>query len=405
MNVIKLKTSLLDFNKKTWTVLAGALSSFKRNNGLTAASSLAFSAMLALIPTLFLLTSLLSMAIGSSSQALARTQEMMTRFLPAYSQDIMNEVRFISSHRGTIGLVNVLVLFWSLTPFVADMRLILRSIFKKKRGRPFLLEKLIDVAVSMAFLAGLSAVAVVGVALRIMERTNPLSLFPAYLEGSVPFLLVTGVVFLLYYTFAPRMRLRYLATGALATTLLWFAMRPAFHLFLSYNPGYGYAFGSFKSLFVVIIWIYVSLAIFLFGAEIAEGMNRKETVFIKCLMEGNRNVPASVMERYVVRYERGSVIFNEGDPGGGMFSVLCGRVGIKRNDKVIAEIASGKCFGEMSFLLAAPRVATAIALEDVELVTLNSENIGKMMNEFPEFVIDMLRDLAMRLRETNKLID
>jgi membrane protein len=405
MNIIRIKNGMFDLLKKIWTILSGSVSSFKRNNGLTAASSLAFSAMLALIPTLFLFTSLLSIAIGSSAQALARTQEMMTKLLPAYSQDIMREVRFIASNKGTIGLVNLVVLFWTLTPFVADMRVILGTIFKKSPGRPYFLEKLIDVAVSMAFLIGLSAVAIAGVALRVMEKTSSLRLIPQYLESSVPFVLVSSVVFLLYVTFAPRMRICYLATGALVTTLIWFAMRPAFHLFLSFNPGYGYAFGSFKSLFVVIIWIYVSLAIFLFGAEVANGLNRKETVFIKCLMEGKRNVPASIIGKYVVRYERGSVIFQEGDPGGGMFSVLSGRVGIKKNDKVIAEIMSGKCFGEMSFLLAAPRVATAIALEDVELVTINSENISKMMNEFPEFVVDLLRDLAIRLRETNKLID
>jgi membrane protein len=257
----------------------------------------------------------------------------------------------------------------------------------------------------MAFLIGLSAVAIAGVALQVMEKTSSFRLIPQYLESLVPFVLVSTVAFLLYVTFAPRMRIRYLATGALVTTLIWFAMRPAFHLFLSFNPGYGYAFGSFKSLFVVIIWIYVSLAIFLFGAEVASGLNRKETVFIKCLMEGKRNVPSSIIEKYVVRYGRGSVIFVEGDPCGGMFSVLSGRVGIHKNEKVIAEITEGKCFGEMSFLLAAPRVATAIALEDVELVTVNSENINNLMNEYPGFVIDMLRDLAIRLRETNKLID
>ena len=49
-------------------------------------------------------------------------------------------------------------------------------------------------------------------------------------------------------------------------------MTPAFHLFITYNPGYGFAFGSFKSLFVVIIWIDYSLVVFLFGAEITASL-------------------------------------------------------------------------------------------------------------------------------------
>jgi CRP/FNR family transcriptional regulator len=68
-------------------------------------------------------------------------------------------------------------------------------------------------------------------------------------------------------------------------------------------------------------------------------------------------------------------------------------------------VTEGKCFGEMSFLLSTPRVVMAIALEDVELVEISNENINNLMNEYPEFVVEMLRDLAERVRETNKLID
>jgi membrane protein len=330
---LRIKQASSDHVKKSWFIFSEAMSSFVRNNDLTAASSLAFSAMLALIPTLFLLTYLLSMAIGSSVQALARTQEMMTKLLPAYSQDIVKEVRFLASHKGAIGLVNMVVLFWSLTPFVADMRLILGTIFRKKPDRPFLLEKLFDVTVSMVFLIGLSVVAVAGVTLRFLEKASALNLIPAYIQDIAPLFVVTAVAFLCYYALAPRMRMRYLVAGALVASLIWFTMRPVFHLFLTYNPGYGYAFGSFKSLFVVIIWIYASLVIFLIGAEIAESLNRKETVFIKRLMEGKRNVPSTVFEKYVVRYGRGGIIFHEGDAGGEMFSVLKGREGSTRTTR------------------------------------------------------------------------
>ncbi len=254
--------------KKFWFVLSEALSSFRKNNDLTAASSLAFYAMLALIPALYLLTFLLGAVIGSSAQAFRKTQELMSQFVPAYSQVILKEVGFITSHRGAIGFVNLFVLFWSITPFVSELRLSLGTIFPKGPSRHFLLEKLFDMAISIVFLIGLSAVAVAGVVLNLMERIQPLRLLPIYLEEIAPFIVVTGVVFSLYFTFSSKMRIRQLIMGSLVTSLLWFAMRPVFHLFLTYNPGYGFAFGSFKSLFVVIIWIYYSLVAFLFGAEI-----------------------------------------------------------------------------------------------------------------------------------------
>jgi hypothetical protein len=205
--------------------------------------------------------------------------------------------------------------------------------------------------------------------------------------------------------FSAKVRLRELLIGSLVTSLLWFTMTPAFHLFLTYNPGYGFAFGSFQSLFVVIIWIYYSLVVFLFGAEIAASLGRDETVFLKKLLEGKKNVPSGIIGKYVVQYEKGSVIFNEGEPGQMMYGVLKGTVQVRKGDTVIGTIPVGKCFGAMSFLLSTTRTATATALEDVELVIIASDNIDKMMNEYPEFVIEILREIATRLRETNKAVD
>jgi hypothetical protein len=182
-------------------------------------------------------------------------------------------------------------------------------------------------------------------------------------------------------------------------------MTPAFNLFLTYNPGYGFAFGSFKSLFVVIIWIYYSLVVFLFGAEIAACLGRGETIFLKTLMEGKKSVPEAVIGKYVVSYEKGAVVFQEGDPGNVMFGVIKGTVALSKGDKMIGLIPKGKCFGAMSLLLSSPRMATARALEDVELVTISNENIDHLMNEYPEFVMEILREIAVRLREANRVVD
>jgi membrane protein len=394
-----------EFLKRLRALFIEVAATFTRNKDLTAASSLAFSATLALIPTLFLLTFVLSAAIGSSGRALAKTQELLSQIIPAYSQDILREVSFITAHMGTIGLVNGLVLLWSVTPLVADLRISLGTIFRKKPSRPFLLEKLFDVAISIVFMAGLSAIAAAGIIFSLIEKKSRLHLSLGHLNGIAPFFFVTGIVFLLYFAFSPKVRIHYLAIGALLTSLLWLTMTPAFHLFLTYNPGYGFAFGSFKSLFVVIIWIYYSLAVFLLGAEVAACLGREETVFIKHLMEGKTNVPSRVIGKFVARYEQGSTIFSEGDPGNELFCVLKGSVSIQKGDRVVGVIPAGKCFGGISFLLSTPRAAMAVALEEVELVSLGNENINKLMNEYPEFVVEMLRDMALRLREANKLVD
>ena len=394
-----------DFFKKAKIVLSEAFSSFRTNNDLSAASSLAFSATLALIPSILLLTVVLGAAIGSSARAMARTQELLTPLIPAYSQDILREVQFISSHVGAIGFLNALVLLWSVTPLVADMRVSLGTVFRKKRTRPFLLEMLFDVAISIVFLVGLSAVAISGIVFTLVEKWSHLHLALGYLEGAAPFFVITAAVFSLYAVFSGRVRMLHLLTGALATSLLWFVMRPAFHLFLMYNPGYGFAFGSFKSLFVVILWIYCSLVVFLLGAEIAASLGRNETVLIRKQRECGKDVPASIAGRYVLCFEKGGVIFREGDPGNEMYSVLKGNVAMHKGDRELGVVAEGKCFGGVSFFLSSPRSATAVALEDVEVAAINHENINNLMSEHPEFVVEIMRGMARRLREADHPID
>ena len=237
-----MKTVLTDVLRKLRVVVSEAFSSFRKNNDLTAASSLAFSAMLALIPALFLLTSLVGAAVGSSQQALARMQDIVQELIPTYSREILREVQFLTTHTTTIGAVNAVLLLWTITPLVSEMRLVLGIVFKKKAGRPFLLEKLLDVAITIVFLVALSAMAAAGVALALAGRFHAFQFIPAYFGGFLPLLFVAGVVFALYYLFAPRMRTGCFIAGALVTSLLWFMMRPAFTFFLTYNPGYGFAF-------------------------------------------------------------------------------------------------------------------------------------------------------------------
>ena len=162
--------SAIGLLKKIRIVLSEAFSSFRRNKGLTAASSLAFLSTLALIPMLLLLTFLLGALIGSSARALEETQELLKQLVPAYSQVILNELSMIMRHKRAIGVINFFVLFWTVTRLVAGMRISLSTIFQKTTGRPFLLEKLFDVAISILFLAGFSVVAIAGVALPLVKR-------------------------------------------------------------------------------------------------------------------------------------------------------------------------------------------------------------------------------------------
>ena len=124
-----------DVFKRTRMLFEETLSSFRRNNDLAAASSLAFSSSLALIPALFLVTTVLGAAVGSSQEAAAKVQEILRRFFPAYSEVMLREVRTLAAYKGAIGLLNFLVLMLGVMPLVSNMRQTLGGVFRRTPGR------------------------------------------------------------------------------------------------------------------------------------------------------------------------------------------------------------------------------------------------------------------------------
>jgi CRP-like cAMP-binding protein len=65
----------------------------------------------------------------------------------------------------------------------------------------------------------------------------------------------------------------------------------------------------------------------------------------------------------------------------------------------------GDFFGEMSILEGLPRTISAEALEDTELIEINSMTFDKMIKGNIEIAIRMLRKLSIRLREAERRLE
>src|SRR6185369_14629109 len=65
----------------------------------------------------------------------------------------------------------------------------------------------------------------------------------------------------------------------------------------------------------------------------------------------------------------------------------------------------GDFFGEMSILEGLPRTISAEAVEDAELIEINSMTFDKMIKGNIEIAIRMLRKLSIRLRETERRLE
>jgi CRP-like cAMP-binding protein len=114
-------------------------------------------------------------------------------------------------------------------------------------------------------------------------------------------------------------------------------------------------------------------------------------------------------QNFMVRYGGSERVFTEGDLGTTMYIVHSGKVrlfrmveGQKRSHGVMEK---GDFFGEMSILEGLPRTASAEAVEDTELIEINSMTFDKMIKGNIEIAIRMLRKLSIRLRETERRLE
>jgi len=103
----------------------------------------------------------------------------------------------------------------------------------------------------------------------------------------------------------------------------------------------------------------------------------------------------------VMDYDRGDVVFREGDEPRYMYVVLSGSVDIIARDRVIETIAEGNALGIVSLLDGERRTTTARAREPSSLAIIDGKKFRYMIEEMPNFCWYVMGELAHRLRTTN----
>src|SRR5437763_1316746 len=104
---------------------------------------------------------------------------------------------------------------------------------------------------------------------------------------------------------------------------------------------------------------------------------------------------------------RGHVVFREGDTGDRLFIVIDGKVKISRTaadgrENLLTVLGTGEMFGELSLFDPGARTATATAVTDSTLASLDHDDLRPLLLARPAVAVNLLQALAQRLRRTNE---
>ena len=110
-----------------------------------------------------------------------------------------------------------------------------------------------------------------------------------------------------------------------------------------------------------------------------------------------------------VNYQAGETIFNEHDLGDGLYVVETGSVRIWVMDEdvsevTLAELKPGDFFGELAVLDRGERSSSATAITDTHLHKLSSDAFQQFLIAHPDASIDVICEIAQRMRQTNLLV-
>jgi CRP/FNR family cyclic AMP-dependent transcriptional regulator len=110
-----------------------------------------------------------------------------------------------------------------------------------------------------------------------------------------------------------------------------------------------------------------------------------------------------------VNYQAGDTIFNEHDLGDGLYVVETGSVRIWVMDEDVSEVTladlkPGDFFGELAVLDRGERSSSATAITDTHLHKLSSDAFQQFLIEHPDAAIDVICEIAQRMRQTNLLV-
>ncbi|HXZ11927.1 MAG TPA: Crp/Fnr family transcriptional regulator [Candidatus Sulfotelmatobacter sp.] len=141
--------------------------------------------------------------------------------------------------------------------------------------------------------------------------------------------------------------------------------------------------------------------------ELVETTLRKTPLFASLTRQEIEALAARVSHR---RFERGALLFSEGDACAGLFLVASGKIRIFKlsaegREQVLAVEGPGSSFAELPVFDGGNYPASASALEDAEVLFISRRDFQNFCREHPDVALKVIAVVGSRLRRLVGIIE
>ena len=256
-----------------WTVLCLAFKTFSRMDGAQWAGAFAYYAFFGLFPLIVLLVTITAAFVDRdlAGKEVIRYIESYVPIGGAMKGQIFDAITGVVEARGQAGVIALLMLVWVATQVFTTLIAATNKAWGTEAPNWWRLP--LDSLVLLGILAG---ALLLGLAVPIFARLANAWLFPvrglrSWVYGRGSFTLPLLVVFIslcLFYKLAPRRPTRFsqVWAAALCATVLLRAGQSLFVIYLREFGTFNAVYGAFGGMMALLLWIYLSGCIFMFGA-------------------------------------------------------------------------------------------------------------------------------------------
>ena len=107
-----------------------------------------------------------------------------------------------------------------------------------------------------------------------------------------------------------------------------------------------------------------------------------------------------------MNFAAGQELFHQGDQGDAMYVILGGVADVLIDSAAgqiaVAELKKNGFVGEIAILCDVPRTATVKARETLTTLKISKDMFYRLVAEFPQMAVEVMRELAHRLEDTNQ---
>jgi membrane protein len=263
-----------------WTVLQRALAAARENHVTTTAQALAYSLFLSIPAALLVLLGLFSIFADSSTVAelIARLRDFMPREATALLEQSLLRATEQPGRGAVLTVLGLVLGVWTTTSAAATLMQGLTTTYDRADSRGFVRKRLVALVIVVALALGAGLVLCLLVFGSHLERWIGRAVnapgATSWLWWTLQWpILIGGLLFafavVLYLgpdVEQPSWQL--VTPGAVAALLVWLAASGGFALYAGFFGSYDKSWGTLSAVVVTLVWLWLTSAALLFGAEV-----------------------------------------------------------------------------------------------------------------------------------------